>query len=79
MSAKNNQSCRTCAHWDIDSVRRTPTGRLVRDASARCLWIWGELKLPDSVSPWHRKTQPVRMYAVDGETCPCYVKREDVK
>lgn len=63
-------TCETCRFWDIDSIARTPGGRL-RRAGARCLWQMPDMALPDAITR-NGLWRPTRthMWAEDGADCP---------
>lgn len=68
------QSCRTCAHFDLEGVK-SPAGRVMSGRVARCLYVIPETVLPSSVYEHSRRDMNKSkryMQAKDGTDCPCW-------
>lgn len=66
------QSCRTCAHYDLEYATSS-TGRVMSYAVAACKWS-GSVVLPSSMTDGFRPLTASYMKPIDGTDCPCWVR-----
>lgn len=66
------QSCRTCAHYDLEDAKSS-TGRVMSYTVAACKWD-GVVVVPSSMTGVFGRLQAHYMKPIDGTDCPCWVR-----
>ena len=75
------QSCRTCRNYDLANVK-SPTGRVMSDRVAECLFVVPLMSLPDSITTNYRFAINFTrrfMSPTNGTSCPCWSELKEEK